>query len=583
MNSLSQYLLVPALFSLFYQGITYPFSNLRPKENWIKLVFQLLGAIGLIMGALCFMGQLKGDFEAFEMISLTFDRTRGAIYFFSNLLFAITAHFSINYIHKDQGFYKFFLNFNIFWIGLFLFVFANETMVLFAGWELIGVSSIFLIAYYHHRSSPVFSALFVVSFYKFADIILITSLLLLKHNDILVNHQNYLPFVYLGIVIAGLIKSGSFPFTPWLPRAMEGPTTSSAMFYGALSINTGVLLIYFNIDKVLAFELSRYGLMIMAIMTILFSGFQARIQTDAKTLLGYSASVQIGFVLLELSLGFHNLALVHLFLSGFYKVYQFIKSPSLLNSFHTMVGENQSPFKRNGIHFEKMFPHELRKSLYFLNMNHFYLHGLYERLGFVASKMSVFAEGLLYPLINKGSNVSYWSLMWVVYYILITFFISEGAIEINKHYFDTIPFFILLVSLSMIFQKNLNAFVALMMIYKILESFIVHGVHSHEPFKVVGLIILMVFVGSLLLYKRMKNINKLTKSVMSVFILFLMLYFTNFPFLLQSLVNEHIIEAFLEQDKLFDLLSYCLANTFFNIGLYHFVFHEIYLKEALYE
>lgn len=70
---------------------------------------------------------------------------------------------------------------------------------------------------------------------------------------------------------------------------------------------------------------------------------------------------------------------------------------------------------------------------------------------------------------------------------------------------------------------------------------------------------------------------------MSAFILFLMLYFTNFPFFLQNLVNEHIIEAFLEQQNLHDLLFYCLANTFFNIGLYHFIFHEVYLKETMYE
>ncbi len=583
MNSFSQYFLFPALLTLVWQGLTYPFSGLRLTEKWVKSFFQFLGGLSLLMGGLCFFGQIRGEIQVFDIIPLQFDQVRGVIYFFSSLLFAITAHFSANYIHKEEGFYKFFLNLNIFWIGLFLFIFSNDTMVLFAGWELIGVSSIFLIAYYNHRSSPLFSALFVVSFYKFADIILITSLLLLKHNNILIDHQNYLPFVYLGIVIAGLIKSGSFPFTPWLPRAMEGPTTSSAMYYGALSVNIGVLLIYFNLENVLIYDLSRWALIGLGGLTILFSGLQARVQTDAKTLLVYSVSMQIGFVLLELGLGYKNFALVHLFMSSFYKVYQFIKSPSLLQSFHSMVGENQSPFKRDGVHFESLLSPKVRKGLYFMNLNHFYLHALYEKLGFAASKMSFFAESLFYPLINKGSKVSFWSLMWVVYYLIITFFINQGAIEIDSHYFDTIPFFILLVSLSMIFQKNINAFVALMMIYKILESFIVHGVHSHEPFKVLGVIILAFFIFSLLVFKRMNPLKKSLKAVLSAFILFLMLYFTNFPFLLQSLVNEHIIEAFLEQENLHDLLFYCLANTFFNIGLYHFIFHELYLKETMYE
>ena len=61
-------------------------------------------------------------------------------------------------------------------------------------------------------------------------------------------------------------------------------------------------------------------------------------------------------------------------------------------------------------------------------------------------------------------------------------------------------------------------------------------------------------------------------------LIFFMLYFTNFPFLLQSLVNDHIIEAFLENDMILELGFYCLANTFFNIGLYQFVFSKVYLN-----
>lgn len=579
MNTLPYFLLLPTLAFLSWQGLSYTFKRDLTSEKFTKLFFQFLGMASMIFGAFVGLSFITGEISLFDLAPLTFTSLRGWIFFTSSILFAIVAHFSCNYLHKDQGFAKFFLNYNIFWLGIFFFIFGNDTLVLFGGWELIGVSSIFLIGYYTYRPAPIFNSLFVVSFYKLADIILITSLLLFQHSDILVAHSAYVPFLYIGIILAGLIKSGSFPFTPWVPKAMEGPTTSSAIFYGALSVNTGVLLITFYLDQILLVQEAKIFLMVFGILTVLYSSFQSRIQNNAKALLAYSSSIQIGFVLIELSMGWKMLALFHLFGNSFYKVYQFIKSPSMLHSFHERVGENQSPFKVNGVHFQKLLPKKVRQYLYFQDLHHFHLNSLYEMFGDISYKLSHFAERLFFPLINKGKSVSFWSLMWVLYYLVLTYFINNGGIGVQSEYFDIIPFFILLVSLSMIHQKNTSAFIALMMIYKILEAFILHGVHSHEPFKIVGNVILAAFVFLVLIYGKKKTPFKIKKSLLGPPLIFLMLYFTNFPFLLQSLVNEHIIEAFLEKDMLMDLGFYCLANTFFNIGLYQFIFNKVYLQD----
>lgn len=360
---------------------------------------------------------------------------------------------------------------------------------------------------------------------------------------------------------------------------MEGPTTSSAIFYGALSVNTGVILITFYLDQILKVSIAKNYLLLAGILTVIYSSFQTRVQNNAKALLAYSTSFQIGFVLIELAFGLKELALFHLFTNSFYKVYQFIKSPSLLHSFHEMVGENQSPFKVNGLHFQKYIPKKIRHYVYFQGLHHFYLNTFYEVLAELTYKLSYFAERLFFPLINKGKKISFWSLMWVIYYLALNFFINNGALKVHKEYFDVIPFFILLVSLSMIHQKNTSSFIALLMIYKILESFILHGVHSHEPFKIVGNAVLASFIALILIYTRKKQVLKVKKSLLAPLLIFLMLYFTNFPFLLQSLVNEHIIEAFLEQGMIMDLGFYCLANTFFNIGLYHFIFNKVYLEK----
>lgn len=547
-------------------------------EKVIKFFFQVLGLFGIFFGSLVALGKLEGQYSLLDLAPVTFTPVKGWIFLFSNILYGIVAHFSCNYLHKDRGFAKFFLNYLLFWLGLFFFVFANGTLVLFGGWELIGVSSIFLISYYSYRNAPILNSLYVVSFYKFADILLITSLLLFQHDDILSTHRAYVPFLYLGIIIAGLIKSGSFPFTPWLPKAMEGPTTSSAIYYGALSVNTGVLLIFFYIDQIRGVSIALNFLLAAGILTVLYSSFQTRVQNNAKALLAYSSSLQIGFVLIELALGFYSLALFHLFANSFYKVYQFIKSPSLLYSFHEMVGENRSPFKVTGVHFQKIIPKQVRLFLYFQSLHHFHLNSLYEVLGSLSYKFSHFAEKLFFPLINKGNRVSLWSLMWVLYYLVLNFFIHNQGIEIRSEYFDIIPFFIMLVSLSMIHQKNTNAFVALMMIYKILESFILYGVHEHEPYKIVGNAILTAFIFAILVFGKKKPIFIRNKKLLGGVLIVLMLYFTNFPFLLQSLVNEHIIEAFLKQDMIMDLGFYCIANTLFNIGLYQFIFNQVYLE-----
>jgi NADH:ubiquinone oxidoreductase subunit 2 (subunit N) len=583
MNSLYYFLLLPSLAFLSLQGLSYSINQNLTGEKVTRTFFQFLGLSSLVFGSFVALSYIQGTATLFGLAPLNFTPIRGFVFLTSSILYSIVAHFSCNYLHKDQGFSKFFLNYNIFWLGLFFFIFGDDILVLFGGWELIGVSSIFLIGYYTYRPAPIFNSLFVVSFYKFADIVLITSLLLFNHDDILVAHQSYVPFLYMGIITAGLIKSGSFPFTPWLPKAMEGPTTSSAIFYGALSVNTGILLIVFYLDKILLVPEAKNYLLGAGILTVLYSSFQSRVQNNAKSLLAYSSSIQMGFVLIELSFGWTTFALFHLYANSFYKVYQFIKSPSMLHSFHERVGENQSPFRVNGVHFQKLIPKKIRYYLYYQNLHHFQLNSLYDALGVLSYKLSHFAEKIFFPFINKEKSTSFWSLMWVGYYIVLTFFINNRAIEIHQEYFDIIPFFILLVSLSMIHQKRTSSFIALMMIYKILESFILHGVHSHEPYKVVGVLSLTLFIFLMIAFEKNESFFGIRKKKMAPIIIFFMLYFTNFPFLMQSLVNDHIIEAFLTGDMLMDLGFYCLANTFFNIGLYQFIFNKVYLEEKTQE
>src|SRR5262249_14503158 len=150
----------------------------------------------------------------------------------------------------DPGFKRFYYTVLLFFIGLSLIILAGNFEVLLLGWEFIGISSVLLIAFYRDRFLPARNALKVFSVYRIADAFLLVALWYAHHifeksvnfsefSGIVSQHGDQLVLLGLFLLMAALIKSAQFPFSYWLPRAMEGPTTSSAIFYGALSVHMG--------------------------------------------------------------------------------------------------------------------------------------------------------------------------------------------------------------------------------------------------------------------------------------------------------------------------------------------------------
>jgi NADH:ubiquinone oxidoreductase subunit 5 (subunit L)/multisubunit Na+/H+ antiporter MnhA subunit len=137
---------------------------------------------------------------------------------------------------------------------------------LFLGWELLGISSFLLISFYRTRYLPVKNAIKVFSIYRIGDVGIVLAVWLSHHlwhenitfnkllNDSLVhehlqNHSSVGVLISLMILVSAAAKSAQFPFSSWLPRAMEGPTPSSAIFYGSLSVHIGVFLLLRYVEK----------------------------------------------------------------------------------------------------------------------------------------------------------------------------------------------------------------------------------------------------------------------------------------------------------------------------------------------
>jgi NADH-quinone oxidoreductase subunit L len=281
-------------------------------------------------------------------VEFYFDANTAVYFLVATILSFLVNIFSRYYLHRERGFKRFFNNVTLFYLGLSLILFAGNFETLFIGWEIIGITSFFLIGFYRDRYLPVKNALKVVSIYRIADVFLLIGIWfchqhfhesvsfeelnkwLAEGKDIIADepYKTLIPFIFL---VIALVKSAQFPFSAWLPRAMEGPTTSSAIFYGSLSVHIGVFVLI-RIYPIWANDLLfKLIVIVLGAITALLATFTARVQSAIKTQIAYSSISQIGIMFIEVAIGWHTLALIHFASNAFLRTYQLLVSPSVLS------------------------------------------------------------------------------------------------------------------------------------------------------------------------------------------------------------------------------------------------------------
>jgi NAD(P)H-quinone oxidoreductase subunit 5 len=142
--------------------------------------------------------------------------------------------------------------------------------------------------------------------------------------------------VLLIIAVAG--KSALLPFSGWLPRAMEGPTPSSAVYYGSLSIHAGCFLLLRSGPLLEQATAARILAGALGATTAAFAALTTRVQSDVKSSLAYAALTQVGLIVLEISLGWYTLAFIHLVGHACFRLLQFLSAPNVLHDLHSMAG-----------------------------------------------------------------------------------------------------------------------------------------------------------------------------------------------------------------------------------------------------
>jgi NADH:ubiquinone oxidoreductase subunit 5 (subunit L)/multisubunit Na+/H+ antiporter MnhA subunit len=356
----------------------------------------------------------EGNIEIF--LDFYFDRYTAVFALTGSLITFLVVIFSKYYLHRDEGYKRFFNTVLLFFFGYNVAVFAGNFETLFIGWEFLGITSFLLIAFYRDRYLPVKNALKTISLFRLGDICLMLALwtshhiwnenitfaklddatLVLAHIS---DHYNSVIFLICMITVAAAIKSAQFPFSSWLPRAMEGPTTSSAVFYGSLSVHLGVFLLLRTHNYWETVIPIKILVILIGASTAVIGTLVARVQSTVKTQIAYSSLAQIGLMFIEVALGWHMLALIHFSGNAFLRTYQLLVSPSVLGYMIHDQFFNYTPLQYKN---QFSFIDKIKNSIYILGIREWNMDPLLKKV--LWDPFQIYRQNISIPF-GQGRNI----------------------------------------------------------------------------------------------------------------------------------------------------------------------------------
>jgi NADH:ubiquinone oxidoreductase subunit 5 (subunit L)/multisubunit Na+/H+ antiporter MnhA subunit len=292
-----------------------------------------------------------------------------------------------DYLHRESGYLRFFLLLHLFAFGSLLAFAAGSFDLLAAGWEIVGITSVLLIGFFERRPAPGENGLYVFSIYRACDIGLLVGIFAMHHWAGTASFDGGFPtlsgaravVVCLLLLLAASGKAAQAPFSGWLPRAMEGPTPSSAIFYGAISIHAGAYLLL-RAQPLLAQSVLASSLVILiGASTAIHGTIVGRASADAKTSLAYATLTQVGIVFIEIGLGWRWLAVAHILGNAMVRTMQYLRAPSMLHDYHQMQSAIGGQLSPTGKQIEEMLPERFQLWLYRWALDRGHLDTMLER------------------------------------------------------------------------------------------------------------------------------------------------------------------------------------------------------------
>jgi NADH:ubiquinone oxidoreductase subunit 5 (subunit L)/multisubunit Na+/H+ antiporter MnhA subunit len=260
------------------------------------------------------------------------------------LIGVVTLRFSRTYLHRELAFHRFFMGLLLFLAGMLLIVLSGNAVLTFVGWELCGISSWLLIGYAYDRPVATSNALYAFLTNRIGDAGFILGIGLAAGWLGTVEWSGFAAWaadahfdkvtarmLVFGFLLAAVAKSAQVPFSAWIARALEGPTPSSAIFYGAVMVHAGVYLLI-RLAPVLAQvpDVMVY-LVLIGAATALYGWLAGLVQTDVKSALIFATTTQVGLMFLACGLGWFELAAWHMGLHAAWRAYQFLMAPSYMH------------------------------------------------------------------------------------------------------------------------------------------------------------------------------------------------------------------------------------------------------------
>ncbi|MGI5940333.1 MAG: NADH-quinone oxidoreductase subunit L [Thermoleophilia bacterium] len=257
--------------------------------------------------------------------------------------------YSKGYMHGDPGYYRFFAYLSLFAFSMLMLVMANNYLLLYFGWEAVGLCSYYLIGYYYHKPEAASAGKKAFLVNRVGDFGFALGVLLIFLTFGTLDYTGVFEQVNAGMAGQGALlgialllfmgamgKSAQFPFHVWLPDAMEGPTPVSALIHAATMVTAGVYLVARS--SVIFASVPEAMLVVGAIgtFTAIFAAFIGICQKDIKKVLAYSTVSQLGYMFMALGVGAWSLAIFHLMTHAFFKALLFLGAGSVI---HSLNGE----------------------------------------------------------------------------------------------------------------------------------------------------------------------------------------------------------------------------------------------------
>jgi NADH-quinone oxidoreductase subunit L len=259
--------------------------------------------------------------------------------------------YSTGYMAHEGGYYRFFGYLNLFMFSMLTLILANNYVLMFVGWEGVGLCSYLLIGFYFHRKSAtdagnkafivnrIGDAGFLLGMFFIASIfgsLRFTDVTSLAHSGRFAIGDPFITVATLLLFVGACGKSAQLPLYVWLPDAMEGPTPVSALIHAATMVTAGV---YMVARSNALFVLAPKSMLVVAIvgaLTALFAASIGLVQNDIKRVLAYSTVSQLGYMFLALGVGAFAAGVFHVFTHAFFKALLFLGAGSVI---HAMSGE----------------------------------------------------------------------------------------------------------------------------------------------------------------------------------------------------------------------------------------------------